>query len=162
MSVMSSEWSMLKTAVLTTRFLLGVFFFIAGIANYLHFYEDSGLLATVTTSKLKLWGFGFEGIGPLPALIALPYAYFLPLVEIIVGILFVINRWVKWAGFVMLVMLFSFILAFGLFSAGLFPSNAPSFDKNVFLITSTWICIAFDDYRVKRQNNFHPAELRHS
>jgi len=34
---------MLKTAVSTTRILLGIFFLISGIANYLHFYDD-GLL----------------------------------------------------------------------------------------------------------------------
>lgn len=163
MSVMTNERVMLKTAVSTTRIILGVFFFISGIANYMHFYDDGGLLATITTSKLKLWGFGFEGVGPLPAFFALPYAYFLPLVEIIVGILFVINRWVRWAGIIMLLMLFSFILAFGLVGPnGLLPNNESSWDKNVFLMTSAWICVAYDDYVVKRQNNLQAAESRES
>ena len=152
MSAVTTERVMLKNAVTITRILLGVFFFISGIANYLHLHDKGGLLETVTTSKLKLWGFGFEGIGPLPALIALPYAYLLPLAEIIVGILFVINRWIKWAGIVMMLMLFSFIIAFGLVGEnGLFPNNESSWDKNVFLLASVWICIAYDDYVAKRQ-----------
>ena len=152
MSAVTNERVMLKNAVIITRILLGVFFFISGIANYLHLYDQGGLLETVTTSKLKLWGFGFEGIGPLPALIALPYAYLLPLAEMIVGILFVINRWIKWAGIVMMLMLFSFIIAFGLVGAnGLLPNNESSWDKNVFLLTSTWVCVAYEDYVAKRQ-----------
>lgn len=152
MALMTNERVMLKTSVLTTRVLLGVFFFISGIANYLHFYDKGGLLETITTSKLKLWGFGFEGIGPLPALFALPYAYLLPLVEIIVGILFILNRQVKWAGIIMMLMLFSFIIAFGLVGPnGLLPNNESSWDKNVFLMTSAWVCVAYDDYVFKRQ-----------
>jgi len=144
---------MLRTAVATTRILLGVFFIVSAIANTIHFYDTGGLLETITQSKLKLWGFGFEGIGPLPPLIALPYAYLLPIVELIVGVLFVINRWVRWAGIVMLLMLFSFILAFGLVgSNGLFPNNESSWDKNVFLMTSAWICVAYDDCQAKRRN----------
>jgi len=153
MATTTNERAMLRTAVATTRILLGVFFIVSAIANTIHFYDQGGLLETVTTSKLRLWGFGFEGIGPLPALIALPYAYLLPLVELIVGVLFVINRWVRWAGIVMILMLFSFILAFGLVGPnGLFPNNESSWDKNVFLITSAWICVAYDDCQAKRRN----------
>ncbi len=159
MAVMNSERVMLKTAVSTTRILLGIFFLISGIANYLHFNDDGGLLETLTTSKLRLWGFGFGGIGPLPAFIALPYAYLLPLVEIIVGILFIINRWVRWAGIIMMLMLFSFIIAFGLVGPnGLFPNNESSWDKNVFLLTDAWICAAYDDYVSKRQKNLRAVE----
>lgn len=149
----TNERAMLRTAVATTRILLGVFFIVSAIANTIHFYDAGGLLETITQSKLKLWGFGFEGIGPLPAFIALPYAYLLPLVELIVGVLFVINRWVRWAGIVMMLMLFSFILAFGLVgSNGLFPNNESSWDKNVFLMAAAWICVAYDDCQAKRRN----------
>ncbi|WP_250123688.1 MauE/DoxX family redox-associated membrane protein [Chroococcidiopsis sp. CCMEE 29] len=148
-----SERLMVKTAIATTRILLGVFFIVSAIANTIHFYDKGGLLETVTTSKLKLWGLGFEGIGPLPPFMALPYAYLLPPAELIVGVLFVINRWVRWAGIVMMLMLFSFILAFGLVGPnGLFPNNESSWDKNVFLLTAAWICAAYDDFRVKRHN----------
>lgn len=148
-----SERLMVKTAIATTRILLGVFFIISAIANTIHFYDKGGLLETITTSKLKLWGLGFEGIGPLPPFMALPYAYLLPPAELIVGVLFVINRWVRWAGIVMMLMLFSFILAFGLVGPnGLFPNNESSWDKNVFLLTAAWICAAYDDFRVKRHN----------
>lgn len=153
MAAITNERNMLRLAISTTRILLGIFFFVSAIANTIHFYDTGGLLETITQTKLKLWGFGFEGIGPLPAFVALPYAYLLPVVELIVGILFVINRWVRWAGLVMMLMLFSFILAFGLVGAnGLFPNNESSWDKNVFLMASAWICVAYDDYQVKRQN----------
>ncbi len=160
MAATTNERNMLRLAVSTTRILLGIFFFVSAIANTIHFYDAGGLLETITQSKLKLWGFGFEGVGPLPGLLALPYAYLLPVVELVVGTLFVINRWVRWAGIVMMLMLFSFILAFGLVGAnGLFPSNESSWDKNVFLITSAWICVAYDDYQVKRRN-MHASAAR--
>lgn len=144
----SSRQDSLKVAATTARLLLGIFFVLSGIANYLHFSESGGLLETLTTQKLKLWGLGFEGIGPLPGLLSLPYAYLLPAVEIVVGVLFLINRQVKWAGVIMLLMLTSFILAFGLFpKAGLFPSNESTWDKNVFIMLSVWLVIAYADAR---------------
>ncbi|MBD2773655.1 DoxX family protein [Iningainema tapete] len=147
-----NERSMLKTAIATTRILLGLFFILSGIANYIHFHAPGGFFETIINSKLRLWGWGFEGIGPLPAFFALPYAYLLPAAEMIVGTLFVINRWVRWAGIIMMLMLFSFIIAFGLIGPdGLLPNNQGNWDKNVFLLTSAWICTAYDDYRTKRQ-----------
>ncbi len=138
----------LYVAATTARLLLGIFFVLSGIANYLHFAEPGGLLETITTQKLKLWGLGFEGIGPIPAVLALPYAYLLPAVEIAVGVLFLIDRWVKWAGLLMLLMLTSFILAFGLFpKAGLFPSNESTWDKNVFIMLVVWLVVAYADAR---------------
>lgn len=138
----------MKTAMTVTRILLGVFFILSGIANYLHFRDSGGLLETLLTAKLKLWGLGFEGIGPIPAFLALPYAYLLPAVEIAAGLLFIIDRWVKWAGLLLILMLTSFIMAFGLFpAAGLLPNNESSWDKNVFLILNVWACIAWDRYR---------------
>jgi uncharacterized membrane protein YphA (DoxX/SURF4 family) len=154
---------MLKTAIATTRILLGVFFILSAIANTIHFFDQGGLYETVTTAKLKLWGFGFEGIGPLPSFLAIPYAYLLPPAELIVGILFAINCWVRWAGIVMVLMLISFILAFGLVGKnGLLPNNESSWDKNVFLAACAWICAAYDDYRAKRKDNngYHESFLR--
>ncbi|MBD2100442.1 MauE/DoxX family redox-associated membrane protein [Leptolyngbya sp. FACHB-261] len=154
MAVMNHEQSALldrlfslKTVVTTTRILLGVFFILSAIANTIHFYDQGGILETLTTAKLRLWGFKFEGIGPLPALLSLPYAYLLSPVELAVGFLFLLNRWVRWAGLVMMLLLFSFLLAFGFVGPdGLFPNNAPSFDKNFFLLTSAWFCAAYDHY----------------
>lgn len=66
--------------------------------------------------------------------------------------LFVINRQVRWAGILMMLMLLSFILAFGLVGLdGLIPNNQASWDKNVFLLVGAWICTAYDHYRVRRQ-----------
>lgn len=144
----------MKTALTTTRILLGVFFVFSGIANYLHFRDCGGLLETLVSTKLKLWGLGFGGIGPLPSLLALPYAYLLPAVEIVVGLLFVLNRWVQWAGVLMLLMLASFIFAFGLFpAAGLFPNNESTWDKNVFIMLDVWICIAWNRYNERLESN---------
>ncbi len=158
---LTKERTMVKTAIATTRILLGLFFIVSAIANTMHFFDKGGLYETATTSKLALWGFGFEGIGPLPPLLALPYAYLLPPAELLVGVLFVMNRWVRWAGIAMMLMLASFILAFGLVPEGLFPNNAPSWDKNVFLLLGAWICVAYDDYRIKRKNNgFNESFLR--
>ncbi len=142
----------LKTVVTTTRILLGVFFILSAIANAIHFYDQGGILETLTTFKLRLWGFKFEGIGPLPAFLALPYAYLLIPAELAVGILFVLNRWVRWAGIVMMLLLFSFLLAFGFVGPdGFFPNNAPSFDKNFFILTSAWFCAAYDHHLQARQ-----------
>jgi uncharacterized membrane protein YphA (DoxX/SURF4 family) len=135
----------MKTTLTTTRVLLGTFFILSGIANYLHFQDSGGLLETLLSAKLKLWGLGFPGIGPLPTFLALPYAYLLPAVEILTGLLFVVNRWVQWAGILMLLMLASFIMAFGLFpSSGLFPNNQSTWDKNVFIMFLVWICVVWD------------------
>ncbi|MEP0983540.1 MauE/DoxX family redox-associated membrane protein [Leptolyngbya sp. FACHB-17] len=134
------------------RVLLGLFFVLSGIANYLYFHAPGGFFETVTQLKLKLWGWGFEGIGPLPLILAVPYAYLLPLVEIIVGSLFIINRFVRWAGIIMMLMLLSFILAFGLIGPdGLLPNNQGNWDKNVFMLVGAWICAANDHYHMARR-----------
>ncbi|MEM6714907.1 MAG: DoxX family protein [Cyanobacteria bacterium P01_F01_bin.56] len=147
-----TERSMLKTSIAVMRIMLGVFFILSGIANYLHFYDPGGFFETITQGKLRLWGWGFEGIGPLPAIIALPYAYLLPASQLIVGSLFVINRLVRWVGLVMMLMLFSFILAFGLVGPnGLIPSNQANWDKNTFMLVGAWICVSYDRYKINRQ-----------
>jgi hypothetical protein len=47
-------------------------------------------------------------------------------------------------------MTFSIILAFGVVPAGtLFPNAAESFNKNIFFMTLTWVCIAYDRYAKK-------------
>ncbi|NJO74569.1 MAG: DoxX protein [Leptolyngbyaceae cyanobacterium RM1_406_9] len=149
---LKNERSMVIMAIATMRVLLGIFFILSGIANYIYFYAPGGFFETVTQSKLALWGWGFQGVGPLPAFLALPYAYLLPAVEMIAGAAFVINRWVRWAGILIMLMLFSFILAFGLIGpGGLLPNNQGNWDKNVFMLVGAWICAAYDHYRVKRQ-----------
>ena len=149
---LKAERSMVRISIATMRILLGIFFLLSAIANTIYFNADGGLLETITQSKLSLWGWGFEGIGPLPALIALPYAYLLPLVELVVAISFIINRWVRWTSILMILMLFSFIIAFGLFPPdGIIPNNQANWDKNVFMLLGAWICGAYDHYRVKRQ-----------
>ncbi|KAM3098220.1 DoxX family protein [Phormidesmis sp. 146-12] len=146
------ERSLFRLSLTTMRVLLGIFFILSGIANYLYFNAPGGFFETVTQLKLKLWGWGFEGIGPLPAILAVPYAYLLPTTEMIVGILFVINRFVRWAGIVMMLMLFSFIIAFGLIGPdGLIPNNQGNWDKNVFMLIGAWICAAYDHYLVTRR-----------
>ncbi|MGG6263030.1 MauE/DoxX family redox-associated membrane protein [Leptolyngbya sp. AN03gr2] len=147
-----SEQRLFRQSITTMRFLLGLFFVLSGIANYLYFNAPGGFFETVTQLKLKLWGWGFEGIGPLPPLLAYPYAYLLPMVEMVVGALFMINRFVRWAGIVMMLMLFSFILAFGLIGPdGLLPNNQGNWDKNVFMLVGAWICTAYDHYLVVRR-----------
>lgn len=147
------ERSMVITAIATMRVLLGIFFILSGIANYIYFHAPGGFFETVTQSKLALWGWGFQGIGPLPAFLALPYAYLLPAVEMIAGAALVINRWVRWAGLIIMLMLFSFILAFGLIGPdGLLPNNQGNWDKNVFMLVGAWICAAYDHYQIQRKN----------
>lgn len=149
---LKNERSLIRIAIAINRVLLGLFFILSGIANYIYFYAPGGFFETITQGKLRLWGWGFEGVGPLPALLALPYAYLLPATEMIVGILFVINRWVRWAGIIMMLMLLSFILAFGLIGPdGLLPNNQGNWDKNVFMLMGAGICAAYDNYRIKRQ-----------
>ncbi|MBD2000078.1 DoxX family membrane protein [Leptolyngbya sp. FACHB-541] len=153
---LKNERSMVITAIATMRVLLGIFFILSGIANYIYFRTPGGFFETVTQSKLALWGWGFQGVGPLPAFLALPYAYLLPAVEMIVGAAFVVNRWVRWAGIIMMLMLLSFILAFGLIGpGGLLPNNQGNWDKNVFMLIGAWTCAAYDHYRVKRQNRMN-------
>lgn len=149
---LKSERSMVRVSIATMRILLGVFFLLSAIANTIYFNSEGGLLQTVLQSPLRLWGWGFEGVGPLPPLIALPYAYLLPPAQVVVAVLFIINRWVRWAAIVMILMLISFILAFGLFPPdGIIPNNQANWDKNVFMALGAWICGAYDHYRVKRQ-----------
>jgi uncharacterized membrane protein YphA (DoxX/SURF4 family) len=147
-----SEQLLFRRSVTTMRVLLGLFFVLSGIANYLYFNAPGGFFETVTQLKLKLWGWGFEGIGPLPPPLAYPYAYLLPIAEIVVGVLFMINRFVRWAGIVMMLMLLSFILAFGLIGPnGLLPNNQGNWDKNVFMLVGAWTCAAYDHYMVVRR-----------
>jgi uncharacterized membrane protein YphA (DoxX/SURF4 family) len=141
-----------KQAIATMRILLGLFFVLSGIANYLYFNAPGGFFETVTQLKLKLWGWGFAGIGPLPAILAYPYAYLLPATEMVIGVMFIVNRWVRWAGIIMMLMLASFVLAFGLIgSDGLLPNNQGNWDKNVFMLLGAWICAAYDHYLVTRK-----------
>ncbi|BAY99440.1 DoxX protein [Tolypothrix tenuis PCC 7101] len=144
----------LRTAVSFNRIIMGLFFFVSGIANYLNFNVANGFYQTVITQKLQIIGPGippgWEGIGPLPSLIAIPYAWLLPLAEILVGALFALNYWVRWTGLLLILMTFSIILAFGIIPAGsLFPNGAESFNKNILFMTLIWICIAYDAYEQK-------------
>ncbi|WP_242053326.1 DoxX family membrane protein [Nostoc parmelioides] len=144
----------LHTAVTVNRITIGFFFFLSGIANYLNFSVPNGFYQTVITQKLQMIGPGippgWEGIGPLPWLIAVPYAWSLPLAEIVLGILFALNYWVRWTGLLLILMTFSIILAFGIIPAGsLFPNGAESFNKNILFMTLIWICIAYDAYEQK-------------
>ena len=138
----------LKKAMLLNRVTMGVFFFFSGIANYLNFNVANGFYQTVLTQKLQLWGpfpAGWEGIGPLPAWIAIPYAWLLPLAEIVLGALFALGFWVRWTGILLILMTFSIILAFGIIPAGsLFPNAAESFNKNILFMTLIWMCMAYE------------------
>jgi uncharacterized membrane protein YphA (DoxX/SURF4 family) len=138
----------LKKAMLLNRVTMGLFFVLSGIANYLNFNVDNGFYHTVLTQKLQLWGpfpSGWEGIGPLPALIAIPYALLLPLAEIVLGVLFGLGMWLRWTGLLLILLTFSIILAFGIVPAGsLFPNGAESFNKNILFMTLIWICIAYE------------------
>ena len=81
----------LHTAVTVNRVVLGLFFFVSGISNYLNFSIKNGFYQTVLTQKLQLWWpfpAGWQGVGPLPDLIAVPYGWLLPLAEIVLGALF--------------------------------------------------------------------------
>lgn len=138
----------LKKAMLLNRITLGVFFLLSGIANYLNFNVENGFYQTVQTLKLQLWEpfpAGWEGIGPLPPLFAIPYAWLLPLAEIILGTLFALDYWVRWTGLLLILMTFSIVLAFGIIPAGsLFPNGAESFNKNILFMTLIWMCIAYE------------------
>lgn len=138
----------LKKAMLINRVTMGVFFFVSGISNYLNFNVENGFYQTVLTLKLQLWGpfpAGWEGIGPLPPLIAIPYAWLLPLAEIVLGALFALGFWIRWTGLLLIFMTFSIVLAFGIIPAGsLFPNAAESFNKNIMFMTLIWMCIAYE------------------
>jgi uncharacterized membrane protein YphA (DoxX/SURF4 family) len=138
----------LKKAMLLNRLTMGLFFFLSGIANYLNFNVENGFYQTVLTQKLQLWGpfpAGWEGIGPLPAIIAIPYVWLLPLAEIVLGVLFGLGFWIRWTGILLILMTFSIILAFGIVPAGsLFPNAAESFNKNILFMTLIWMCIAYE------------------
>lgn len=153
---LKTERNLVRTSIAAMRILLGVFFVLSAIANLIYLRAPGGLLETALTLPLRLWGFGFEGIGPLPPLIAYPYAFLLPPFQLIVGTLFVINRQVRWAGIVMMLMLLSFILAFGLVGPdGLLPNNQANWDKNVFMLLGAWICTAYDHYGVQRKQKLN-------
>lgn len=138
----------LKKAMIINRVTMGVFFFLSGISNYLNFNVENGFYHTVLTLKLQLWGpfpAGWEGVGPLPPLIAIPYAWLLPLAEIVLGVLFALGFWIRWTGLLLILMTFSIVLAFGIIPAGsLFPNAAESFNKNIMFMTLIWMCIAYE------------------
>jgi uncharacterized membrane protein YphA (DoxX/SURF4 family) len=158
----------LKKAVALNRITMGLFFFFSGIANYLNFNVKDGFYQTVLTQKLQLWGpfpAGWEGVGPLPALIAIPYAWLLPLAEIVFGVLFALGFWVRWTGLILILMTFSIVIAFGIIPAGsLFPNGAESFNKNILFMTLIWMCMAYEvdtkKARMRRtQERIHQQEL---
>ncbi len=138
----------LRKAMLLNRITMGLFFFVSGIANYLNFNAPKGFYHTVLTSKLQLWGRfpeWWHGIGPLPELLAVPYAYALPMAEIVFGLLFALGIWVRWTGGLIILMTFSIVLAFGIIPTGsLFPNGAESFNKNILFMTLVWMCIAYE------------------
>jgi uncharacterized membrane protein YphA (DoxX/SURF4 family) len=145
----------LKKAMTVNRIIMGMFFFFSGVANYLNFSVPNGFYQTVVTLKLQLWGpfpAGWAGIGPLPAFIAVPYAWLLPGAEIVFGLLFALGFWVRWTGLILILMTLSIVLAFGIIPAGsLFPNGAESFNKNILFMTLIWICIAYDVEAKKSQ-----------
>lgn len=138
----------LKKAVELNRIMIGIFFFLSGIGNYLNFNVENGFYHTVITQRLQLWGLfpaGWQGLPPLPALIAVPYAWLLPLAEIVFGILFVLGFWVRWTGLILILMTFSITIAFGIIPGGsLFANGVESFNKNIFFMTLIWIIIAYE------------------
>ncbi|MEE3717879.1 MauE/DoxX family redox-associated membrane protein [Tumidithrix elongata RA019] len=145
----------LKQAIVANRITLGIFFLLSGIANYLNFSVPNGFYQTVTTVKLQLWGpfpAGWQGIGPLPEFIAIPYAWLLPGAEIVLGLLFAFGFWIRWTGLLLILMTASIVLAFGIIPAGsLFPNGAESFNKNILFMTLVWLCVAYDVETKKAQ-----------
>jgi uncharacterized membrane protein YphA (DoxX/SURF4 family) len=137
----------LKKAVTINRILVGLFFFLSGIGNYLNFNVENGFYQTVLTQRLQLWGpfpEWWQGLPPLPAFIAVPYAWLLPLAEIVFGILFALGFWVRWTGLTLILMTFSITIAFGIIPGGsLFANGVESFNKNIFFMTLVWITIAY-------------------
>jgi uncharacterized membrane protein YphA (DoxX/SURF4 family) len=138
----------LKKAVTLNRIAVGLFFFLSGIGNYLNFNVENGFYHTVVTQRLQLWGpfpEGWHGTPPLPALIAVPYAWLLPLAEIIFGLLFALGFWVRWTGLILILITFSITIAFGIIPGGsLFANGVESFNKNIFFMTLIWMCIAYE------------------
>ena len=158
----------LRKAMLLNRAVMGLFFFLSGIANYLNFNVENGFYQTVLTLKLQLWGpfpAGWEGVGPLPAILAIPYAWLLPLAEIVFGALFAFGFWTRWTGVLLILITASITLAFGIVPAGsLFPNAAESFNKNIMFITLIWMCIAYEsDLKRARMRRtaarIHPDQL---
>jgi uncharacterized membrane protein YphA (DoxX/SURF4 family) len=146
----------LKMAVAINRITLGMFFFLSGISNYLYFSVPNGFYQTVMTQKLQLWAPGFpmgwQGVGPLPALISVPYAWLLPLAEIVLGALFALNYWVRWTGLLLILLCTSIMLAFGIAPAGsLVPNGAESFNKVILFATSIWMCMVYEVHEQKMQ-----------
>ncbi|MDZ8187983.1 MAG: DoxX family membrane protein [Nostoc sp. ChiSLP02] len=144
----------LRTVVTVNRVITGLYFFLSGIGNYLNFTVPNGFYQTVLTQKLQIIGPGippgWEGIGPLPWLIAIPYAWLLPLAELLFGALFALNYWVRWTGLLLILINLSITLAFGILPAGnLFPNGAESFNKTILFMTSIWTCIAYEAYEQK-------------
>ncbi|MBD2207910.1 DoxX family membrane protein [Calothrix sp. FACHB-1219] len=144
----------LRMAVTVSRITMGVFFFLSGIANYLNFSVPNGFYQTVLTLKLQIIGPGippgWEGVGPLPWLFAIPYAWLLPLAELVLGGLFALNYWVRWTGLLLILMTISIVLAFGIVPSGtLFPNGVESFNKAALFIPLIWTCIAYDAYEQK-------------
>ncbi|MCF4970044.1 DoxX family membrane protein [Nostoc sp. CMAA1605] len=157
----------LRTAYVVNRVTMGVFFFISGIANYLNFSVPNGFYQTVITWKLQIIGPGippgWEGVGPLPWFIAIPYGWLLPLAEIVLGALFALNYWVRWTGLLLILMTFSIVLAFGIIPAGtLFPNGAESFNKNILFMTLIWMCITYDAYEQKMSRRRQQASADYS
>lgn len=144
----------LQTAVTISRFTMGLFFFLSGIGNYLNFNVQNGFYQTVLTQKLQIIGPGippgWEGVGPLPWFIAIPYAWLLPLAELVLGALFALNYWVRWTGLLLILLTFSITLAFGFIPAGTFFGNGvESFNKTIMFIMLIWVCIAYEAYERK-------------
>ncbi len=138
----------LKKAVALNRITMGLFFFLSGIGNYLNFNVENGFFHTVLTQRLLLWGpfpAGWEGTPPLPPLLAIPYAWLLPLTEIVVGALFAMGFWVRWTGLLLILMTFSITLAFGIIPGGsLFANGVETFNKNIMFMTLIGMVIAYE------------------
>jgi uncharacterized membrane protein YphA (DoxX/SURF4 family) len=138
----------LKKAVALNRITIGLFFFLSGIGNYLNFNVENGFYQTVLTQRLQLWGpfpAGWTGLPPLPHFISIPYAWLLPLAEIIFGVLFALGFWVRWTGLILILITFSIVIAFGMIPGGsLFANGVESFNKNILFMTLIWLCIAYE------------------
>jgi len=133
----------MQSATLVSRILIGIFFVVSGTANYYHFDDKDGFYATVLGSKLKLWGLGFEGVGPLPGPLAALYAYALPALEILLGLLFALGIRTRLVAGLLSLLLASFVLAFGFFSDSLLPNGEASFHKDVIFILAIWMIAAY-------------------
>ncbi|QLE54466.1 DoxX family membrane protein [Nostoc sp. TCL26-01] len=144
----------LRTAFIVNRVMVGLFFFLSGIGNYLNFSIPNGFYQTVLTLKLQIIGPGippgWEGIGPLPGFFAIPYAWLLPLAEMTLGALFALNFWLRWTGLLLILMTFSIVLAFGIVPGGsVFANGVESFNKVILFMTLIWMCIAYEAHEQK-------------